>query len=76
MERKSRIYLTGEVADLVNPPSGCHFHPRCRYATDVCRAEVPQLRELKTPDGASHTVACHRAEELELLGVPELASVN
>ena len=70
LERKSRLYLTGEVPDLVNPPSGCHFHPRCRYATAQCRAEVPPLREVKVPGGASHTVACHRAEELTLQGVP------
>jgi peptide/nickel transport system ATP-binding protein len=70
LERKSRIYLTGEVADVTNPPSGCHFHPRCRYATEQCRTVVPELRELAAPDGASHLVACHRAEELTLQGVP------
>ena len=66
-----RIYLTGEVADVTNLPSGCHFHPRCRYAVERCRTEIPALRDLKSPDGASHLVACHRAEELSLQGVAE-----
>lgn len=57
--------LPGEVASPANPPSGCYFHPRCEYATDVCRTETPQLREI-TPD---HFVSCHRAEELQLAGI-------
>lgn len=64
--RKSqRIILQGEVADPANPPSGCYFHPRCRYAQDRCRTETPALREI-TP---AHQVACHFAEELNLSGV-------
>ena len=39
----SRIVLEGEVADPSRPPPGCAFHPRCRYAIERCRAEVPQL---------------------------------
>ncbi|MBN1261908.1 MAG: ATP-binding cassette domain-containing protein [Anaerolineae bacterium] len=60
-----RIIMQGDVADPSNPPSGCYFHPRCRYATDICRTATPEFRELK-PD---HFVACHRAEELQLKGV-------
>jgi peptide/nickel transport system ATP-binding protein len=63
--RSRRIVLEGEVADPANPPSGCYFHPRCRYAKDVCKTEEPQLRELR-PD---HFVSCHRSEELSLAGV-------
>jgi peptide/nickel transport system ATP-binding protein len=62
-----RIILEGDVADPANPPSGCYFHPRCRYAVDVCSQEEPELRELR-PD---HYVSCHRAEELSLVGVTE-----
>jgi peptide/nickel transport system ATP-binding protein len=62
-----RIILEGDVADPANPPSGCYFHPRCRYAVDVCSQEEPHLRELR-PD---HYVSCHRAEELSLVGVTE-----
>jgi peptide/nickel transport system ATP-binding protein len=60
-----RIVMEGDVADPSNPPSGCYFHPRCRYVIDVCKQDLPEFRELK-PD---HFVACHRAEELELKGV-------
>lgn len=69
MQRKRRIYLSGEVADVSNPPPGCHFHPRCRYAVDLCKTTVPPLREI-SQNGASHLVACHRADELSLVGVP------
>jgi peptide/nickel transport system ATP-binding protein len=65
--RADRIILEGDVADPSNPPSGCYFHPRCRYAIDVCSQEEPLLRELR-PD---HFVSCHRAEELALVGVTE-----
>ena len=40
-----RIILEGEVPNPANPPSGCHFHPRCIYATDRCRKEQPPLVE-------------------------------
>lgn len=64
-EAKRRIVLTGEVADPANPPSGCYFHPRCRYAEEVCREEPPVFREI----GSRHYVSCHRADELSLTGV-------
>jgi len=64
--RMQRITLPGEVASPANPPPGCHFHPRCRYAVERCRLEAPVWRE-QTP---GHFVACHRADELELAGVP------
>jgi len=67
--RTEAVPLTGEVADPAHPPSGCYFHPRCRYCIDRCTAEEPALREI-TPD---HFVSCHRAEELRLLGVAGLA---
>ena len=60
-----RIVMQGDVADPSNPPSGCYFHPRCRYAVDLCKTKQPEFRELK-PD---HFVACHRAEELQLSGI-------
>lgn len=63
--RSERIALAGEVANPANPPSGCYFHPRCRYAEEVCRVEEPSLREMSS----EHFVSCHRAEELSLAGV-------
>ncbi len=59
------IRLEGDVPDPSQPPTGCHFHPRCCYATDVCKQETPELREI-TPDVK---VACHLSETLELQGV-------
>jgi peptide/nickel transport system ATP-binding protein len=64
-DSQDRIQLEGEVADPANPPSGCYFHPRCRYAKEVCSTETPVLRDM----GDGHTVACHFADELELTGV-------
>jgi len=63
--KSERIIMQGDVADPSNPPPGCYFHPRCRYAQDICSQKAPEFRELK-PD---HFVACHRAEELQLKGV-------
>ncbi len=63
--RSKRIVLEGEVADPANPPSGCYFHPRCRYAAEVCRTVTPTLEEIRP----GHLVACHRAKELTLNGV-------
>lgn len=60
-------FMPGEIPNPANPPPGCHLHPRCRYAKDVCRTEVPVWREV-TP---GHLVACHLAEELHLAGVAE-----
>jgi peptide/nickel transport system ATP-binding protein len=61
----ARIRLEGEVADPAAPPSGCYFHPRCRYATSECAAREPALRDV----GGGHIVACHRAHELSLKGI-------
>jgi len=66
--RRKRIRLEGEVADPANPPAGCYFHPRCRYATDRCKREEPALQQ--KADG--QFVACHYAETLDLQGVPDL----
>ena len=64
-KKMARIVLPGEVANPANPPSGCYFHPRCRYAKDVCRSDAPDWTEIE--DG--HFVACHLADELDLRGV-------
>ena len=62
-----RIILPGEVANPADPPSGCYFHPRCRYAQELCKREAPEWTEV-TP---GHFAACHFADELELRGVEE-----
>jgi oligopeptide/dipeptide ABC transporter ATP-binding protein len=58
--RRSRIVLPGSVPDPANPPPGCPFHPRCPYANDRSRTEVPELK----PVASRRTAACHRAEEV------------
>lgn len=60
--RASRIVLEGDVADPSNPPTGCHFHPRCRYATDRCKVETPPLVEV----APGHAVRCLRTDEITL----------
>jgi peptide/nickel transport system ATP-binding protein len=71
--RDRRIRLQGEIADPANPPSGCYFHPRCRYAQDRCTVETPPLRVIENGGSAytnePHLAACHFAEELALRGV-------
>jgi peptide/nickel transport system ATP-binding protein len=63
--RSERIVLQGEVADPANTPPGCHFHPRCKYATAVCSQQTPAQEEVSP----NHFVRCHRARELTLRGV-------
>jgi peptide/nickel transport system ATP-binding protein len=64
-KKKDHIYLTGDVADPANPPSGCYFHPRCRYVEERCKTESMVLREVQK----GHLVRCHLAENLKLSGV-------
>ncbi len=54
-KHRSRIVLEGEVPSPIHAPSGCPFHPRCSYATDACKHEMPPL----TDRGGGHMVACH-----------------
>jgi oligopeptide transport system ATP-binding protein len=53
--KRERILLEGDVPSPINPPPGCHFHTRCRYATPVCSEMVPEWKEVKP----GHFVACH-----------------
>ncbi len=63
--RSRRAALQGDVADPSNPPPGCYFHPRCKYAQEICETEPTQLLEVEP----GHFVSCHRAAELDLAGV-------
>ncbi|WPZ35904.1 oligopeptide/dipeptide ABC transporter ATP-binding protein [Thalassobaculum sp. OXR-137] len=53
--KRDRVLLKGEIPSPVNPPSGCHFHPRCQFATEQCRQVVPKLKKVN----ATRSVACH-----------------
>jgi peptide/nickel transport system ATP-binding protein len=59
MTGKARTAVAGEVPNPLDPPPGCTFHPRCPYASERCRNEVPKL--LSAPHGGD--VACHAVEE-------------
>lgn len=61
--KTEQVLAPGEVADPAKPPSGCYFHPRCRYAKDVCTQVAPELREIHP----GHFVSCHF--DLSLQGV-------
>jgi len=64
--KTQRIILEGDVPSPANPPSGCVFHPRCRYANaTTCRTVEPALEEAEP----GHFVACHLARELALAGI-------
>ncbi|MEM3760850.1 MAG: ABC transporter ATP-binding protein [Candidatus Bathyarchaeia archaeon] len=54
-ERKKISSIPGSPPNLLNPPPGCRFHPRCKYAMDICRSEIPKLVEVEP----KHLVACH-----------------
>ncbi|HGM3505466.1 TPA: ABC transporter ATP-binding protein [Clostridioides difficile] len=53
--KKNRIILKGDIPSPTNPPSGCKFHTRCPYCKEICKIEVPVLKEISR----SHFVACH-----------------
>lgn len=66
-KRRRRSMVKGEVANPADRPTGCAFHPRCSYATEKCKIDVPPLREIVP----GHHAACHYAEELSLKGISE-----
>lgn len=65
--RGRRIILQGDVPSPIDTPSGCYFHPRCRYAETICRHEPPDYREI----GNRHFVRCHFADTLRLKSIHE-----
>jgi peptide/nickel transport system ATP-binding protein len=68
--KSRRIVLEGEVGNPADPPKGCAFHPRCAYATEICRREIPPLEEVSP----GHMTSCHHARTLTLAGVAEIAA--
>jgi peptide/nickel transport system ATP-binding protein len=56
-DKKTLTGLPGSPPDLINPPSGCKFHPRCQKSEGVCHTDEPAMEEI----GPNHFVACHKA---------------
>jgi peptide/nickel transport system ATP-binding protein len=65
-----RVVSPGEPPDLSALPKGCVFVPRCRYATDLCKEQAPELRQV----GPGSFVSCHLAESLALQGISQVGS--
>lgn len=59
LRRRNQPLPRGEIPSPINPPPGCHFHPRCPYAESICGQDEPELREIEP----GHTVSCHFAEK-------------
>ena len=53
--RRQRIVLEGELPSPLSPPGGCPFHTRCAHATERCRTERPELKEI----APGHIASCH-----------------
>ena len=62
--RKTLRVIPGNIPNLIEPPSGCRFHPRCNYATKTCEEDIPVLEEIEL----GHFVACHEWQNIDLRG--------
>jgi len=60
--KKNLIPIPGSIPNLITPPTGCRFHPRCAYAIDKCAGEQPPLE----PSGPGRSVACYRWKDINL----------
>jgi peptide/nickel transport system ATP-binding protein len=62
IKREKLAVIPGTIPNLIEPPTGCRFHPRCDFAESACIAKVPPLVEMEP----EHYVACIRAKEINL----------
>jgi peptide/nickel transport system ATP-binding protein len=62
LRREKLAVIPGAIPNLIEPPTGCRFHPRCEYAKAECAKEIPPLEEIEP----GHYVACTRASEIDL----------
>ena len=63
-KQTNRIILEGDVPNPINPPSGCSFHPRCKYTQDRCKLEIPKLKKYIAND-KEHFSACHFSKQIK-----------
>lgn len=62
--KKERIILRGDVPSPIDPPTGCRFHTRCPFATEICKTKVPELRQSDHME-EGHFTACHHIEKIK-----------
>jgi peptide/nickel transport system ATP-binding protein len=62
--KKTLTIIPGNIPNLIEPPSGCRFHPRCKYAVEECKQLIPNL----VNSGPNQFVACHKWDKLNLTG--------
>ena len=59
-QTRKLISIPGNIPNLITPPTGCRFHPRCEYAIDLCKEKKPPLEDV----GGDHLISCHRWRDL------------
>jgi oligopeptide/dipeptide ABC transporter ATP-binding protein len=64
--RKKRLLLEGDVPNPIDPPAGCHFHPRCNYCFEICKTIEPRRLCI-----GNHEVACHLYDEIYNSNIPQ-----
>jgi peptide/nickel transport system ATP-binding protein len=64
-QKKKLALISGNIPNLITPPSGCRFHPRCPYVQSICKEKVPPLEEVEP----GHFVACYEWRNLSLKGI-------
>ena len=62
--RRKLLALEGEPPDLLDPPPGCRFNPRCPFVTEICLTEEPLMTDI----GGGHSVACHNWQQVPEIG--------
>lgn len=58
--KMDRVILEGNIPSPADPPSGCRFHTRCKYCTEICKNEIPAFEDI----GDGHFVACHNKDKI------------
>ena len=61
-KKRFKKILPGEPPNPISPPSGCSFHPRCEFAKDKCKKEIPEFTQIDN----NHIAACHFVNDLNL----------
>lgn len=64
-KKSNRIFLRGDVPSPIDPPTGCRFHTRCPFATELCRTDKPELEQKAEESDGFHKVACHYALDIQ-----------